>query len=165
MKFGPLGLHVLIRTKILNEYLSESKDAFYHPHYSRQPIVISAFARIRAINEWNIDLIRQKKGNILSKNEPLKTFDPLTYSLSPIFLYCLKNAKKPLDIIEMALKLRNRSYTKDYRKEINTVIDNYNSSDETNIQMYKTRISNSISNLQDFLFEQGTKDEYLEDGL
>ncbi len=153
---GLLGLHVLVRTKLWSDYRTKKNNSIYAPHFSRQPYIYSTLGEANKIdiNEWSMSKIREYGNNIKRDIFNLKQSEIEPY-LSPIFVTCLKNAKKPIDIIENAIKIRDHKYAKMYRNETEKIITEQLNGNVDYLNEYKINLYGKIHDLNEFLYSQG----------
>jgi len=136
----------------MREGLVNRAIANYFPHYSRQPVILSAEEPSSILHRFSMDELSSLRKKLLQKNQ--SEADGLDLALSPIFIAALYKAKSPEDIIENALKLRDSESAKEYRSELSNIAAQ-SFSDPASIELYKLRISLRIANLNDFLYERG----------
>lgn len=122
-----LGLHVLIRIKLLYDCFVEKQTANYYPHFSRNPLLIDTNLSNIEIEKQNLILWTSQRLKNARKSlyeQIWKTEDEFTNYFSPFFIACLYNAKKPLDILTNALELRRKG--KHFRGKINYLLKSQN---------------------------------------
>jgi len=155
-----MGLYVMARLRLLQQYFESSQEATYCPHYSRQPLVISACDDAPSdVHEWTMELLREKRKEILSVSETKCQPEPLAEFLSPVFVACISQAQQPLDILENAIELRHSAAAEHYRAELFELLQKFAMRDQEAVQRYKFRLYSRLKDLNDLLFERGIKRE------
>ncbi len=144
---GPLGLHVLMRVRLLQQHLCYGNRANYLPHFSRQPLVVTTNDSTFQLRRWTIELIRKRREELLKGNEPLGGADELSVALSPIFLSCIQDAKRPEDILEAALRLRDTEEARTYRDDCREVIAKAFTGPGRTLQDFKLRVRRAVEGL------------------
>jgi hypothetical protein len=157
---GPLGFHVLMRARLLENHLIEQNIANYLPHFSRQPLIVALQDKTAEIKRWSINLIRTRRNELLAGNEPTQD-DDLSVNLSPIFLACLAKAKNPAEIIDRALELRHSKEACEYRRECREVSSLNFYGEEELVQVYKLRVRKKLQALQVALKGEDCREEYV----
>lgn len=152
---GPLGFHVAVRVQLLTAWLA-SEGRTYAPHFSRQGVLAGRSAANDRVQPWTMDRLRRLRSDVLE--ELAEDRDQVAEILSPIFLACLANSRHPRDLIEEAYKLRNSSAAASYRSELSAMFKTCSGNVGTT-RMYRKRIQERMRGLNDFLFENGSKEE------
>jgi hypothetical protein len=157
---GILGLHVLVRLLLHESYWVNGGRANYYPHFSRQPLLTSLRTTSVPIEKWTMSELIDARDRIIKRISLEEPTDPLACSLSPIFIACLANAKRPEDLIDEANKLRNSEAAIEYRNERDLVMSAYVAGDRSILMQYKARLSVRLGDLRELLFERGTDVTY-----
>ncbi len=154
---GLLGVHVLLRLRLIQQAIIDTHIANYSPHFSRHPLISAVNDRLFAVKEWTMTQLAAKRADILRENEPSESKDLLAVVLSPILLACLSRASVPLDILDAAVEIRESHPAKRYRSECRKLLEEYHTEGEFAMQKYKSRIGQELRDLRTFLFERGAK--------
>lgn len=149
-----LGLHVLVRLILHEAHWVAGGRANYYPHFSRQALLAKLDNAAISTQNWTMTELAKARGRIVEVVTSDEPVDPLARSLSPIFIACLANAKRPEDIIDEALNLRNSATAVEYRKERDEVLAS------GSLTLYRTRLALRLNDLRDLLFERGTEVAY-----
>lgn len=155
-QIGIIGIHVLLRIALWEQKISENENSIYSPHFSRQPLIYSSNnpTNFKTLHEWNMDKLRECSKSLRTNALNIKEDELIDY-LSPVFIACLDNAKKPMEIIENALNIRNSKYAKDYRMECESLIVDEINERNINVNQYKINMLDKMRNLNDFLYSKG----------
>ena len=157
---GSLGLHVLIRTRLLEQYLVDHRRANYLPHFSRQPLIVVTNDTAYATKRWTIELLRRRRSELLLGNEPDTGPDQLSLALSPVLLACIQHSKTPEGIIEGALRLRDTPEAAAYRDECRRVTESSVLNTEI-IQSFKLAVRRKLEGLHAVLPGDNEKIEHV----
>lgn len=149
------ALHTLIRLKLLSAFFSEIDKTNYLPHYSRQPLIIEK--EPIDIKNWSVRKLIEKRNKDF---KDINSYNDLGNILSPIFIACLNNIKRPKDIIENALLLRSNKHTRKFQKESIKLMESIDKNVENRIEynLYKMQMNENINNLNDFLLTKLKKE-------
>lgn len=118
-RIGDMGLHVLARNYMLHEWLAKTQTVSYLPHYSRVPLakkVLPQQVLSRNFVSWSLAEVSKHRRAIIESVTDQSERGDFDFSLSPIFLACLPDARYPLDILDKALQLRESVSAKKLRK-------------------------------------------------
>jgi hypothetical protein len=154
---GLLGVHLLFRLRLIQQAIVDTHLANYSPHFSRHPLVSAVNDRLFTVKEWTMKQLASKRVEILRDNEPQEGKDSLAVVVSPILLACLARASFPLDILDIALDIRESPAAKNYRCECRNLLEQHHLEGEVAIQKYKSRVGQQLNDLRAFLFEKGVK--------
>lgn len=152
-----LGLHVLIRLILHQAHWVSGRRANYYPHFSRQALLAKLGNPCVSTENWTMSELAKARGKIAEMVTSDQPVDPLARSLSPIFIACLANARRPEDIIDEAIDLRNTGAAIEYRKERDEVLASSVDGDQ---MRYRARLALRLSELRDLLFERGSEVAY-----
>jgi hypothetical protein len=152
---GLLGVHVLMRWRLIQQALIDTHLSNYSPHFSRQPLV-AALDPLMQVKEWTMEQLALKRVEILRGVEPTGYEDPLAVAISPILQACLRDAKTPLDILENALAIRTAPSAYYYRAECRELLERSSLENESVILKYKIRVADRLRDLSRLLFEKGS---------
>lgn len=158
---GCMGLHVLMRVKLLEDHLGQTNAANYFPHFSRQPLIVCVNDPLFRLKSWTIDLIRRRREEILAGNEPGRGTDNLALALSPIFLACMAEARAPEEIVEKACCLRETPAAREYREECLNIYRATFVEDSGAIGKFKSKIREKIEGLRSVLPNFGAREEFV----
>ena len=149
---GGVGFGTLVRIELLQNGLISKGIANYYPHYARQTVIANFDSKEKSVIHWSLNNLKELRNKAMeSINKPE---DIMAKSLSPIFMACLDGAKRPEDIIENALVIRNSKEAKEYRGEIKKVLNSSFDEIEYRINLDK------ILNLDHLLNAKKDKIEY-----
>ena len=149
-----LGLHVLVRLILHDAHWVSGGRANYYPHFSRQALLANLDGGGVSTENWTMSELAKARGRIVDVVASDQPGDPLAQRLSPIFIACLANAKRPEDIIGEAIDLRNSAAAIEYRKERDEVLAS------GGLTLYRTRLALRLNELRDLLFERGSEVVY-----
>jgi hypothetical protein len=158
---GVLGLHVLMRVRLIEMYFVDAGRAHYAPHYSRQPLLLATGDEMERLHSWSMDELREKREAIFGLTEPTRATDVLALALSPIFLACIDKARSPAQVLDAACALRVSRAATEYRREISQINERSADEGESAVQLFKMRLRLAIENVRDLLFERGVRQEYI----
>lgn len=156
-EIGHMGFMVLVRLGLMGESIVSPGLGNYYPHFSRQPVLVSLDREHKPLETYSMAQVADLREQLLKNTGSV--VGPLSKALSPIFLATLNRAKKPMDIIENALSIRESKSAKKFRIEVDQIRKEAVENPEKK-ELYKARIASRVGDLNDFLFEKGVSETY-----
>jgi hypothetical protein len=162
LKFNGLneiGVYILARIFLLQEWLGGKQTVSYSPHFTRSPLALSAFkVKCEPIDyrRWSIEEVRSRRAELVKRHtQPAERTD-LTLHLSPIFLACLVGANHRLDILWNAINLREDRYAKRFRRACRQ-LEQKTRAGICPVIEYRTEVEEALNNFEEVLLSRTHK--------